>query len=230
MSQYHLTYLNREEYIASIASIEDARSIKFSIMSLKWWDERFGWYQKGCVVLSDKTNMHLSYLFYTIDRSNNYLTIHNIFTPYKQRRHGHAQLLMLLIFNIAVLQKVKRFRLTCISNSLDFYLSLGFIYWGVNRVGDFYCDLPLPVSGLNGVMQMIKESTTQELIGKSFEIISKKIANNNENLTEIQSQKYDSDVLRLDKNYLQTNFLSIKYALLEKNHKDTNEQTNITMA
>lgn len=213
MSTYHLEYLNREEYISSTTNIEDRRSIKFADMSLKWWDKKFGWYEKGCVVLSSENHVHLSYLFYKIDRYNNYLTIHNIFTPENKRRHGYAETLMLLIFKFALTQKVKRFRLTCISNSLDFYLSLGFIYWGVNSVGDFYCDLPMPVTGLEGVTQMVKNLTTQELIGKSFDIISQKTSNYSENLTPAQKLRYDNDVIRLDSNYFQKSFLEIKSSL-----------------
>jgi Acetyltransferase (GNAT) family len=213
MAIYHLEYLSREEYISSTTNIEDRRSIKFADMSLKWWDKKFGWYEKGCVVLSSEKNVHLSYLFYKIDRYNNYLTIHNIFTPENKRRHGYAESLMLLIFKFALTQKVKRFRLTCISNSLDFYLSLGFIYWGVNSVGDFYCDLPMPVTGLKGVTQMVQSLTTQELIGKSFDIISQKTSNYSKKLTTAQKLQYDNDVIRLNSNYFQESFLQIKSSL-----------------
>lgn len=208
MPQYHFTYLNRNEYITSTATIKDTRSINFADMSLKWWDKKFGWYEKGCVVLSDENDEHLCYLFYKIDRYNNYLTIHNIFTPDNQRRHGYAQELMVLIFNLAAAKKVKRFRLTCISNSLDFYLSLGFVYWGVNSIGDFYCDLPMPATGLLGVTQMVKESSMQVLIGKSFNIISKKISDHSEHLTQAQTITYDKDVIKLNANYLQKSFLN----------------------
>jgi len=213
MPAYHLEYLSREEYISSTAKIEDRRSIKFADMSLKWWDKKFGWYEKGCVVLCSDKNVHLTYLFYKIDRYNNYLTIHNIFTQENKRRHGYAKMLMLLVFKLALTQKVKRFRLTCISNSLDFYLSLGFIYWGVNSVGDFYCDLPLPLTGLKGVPKMIEDLSTQELIGKSFDIISKKTSNYSENLTAVQKMQYDNDVIRLNVNYFQKSFLEIKNSL-----------------
>ena len=213
MPQYHLEYLNRKQYTTSIDTIKDIKTINFADMSLKWWDKKLGWYQKGCVALTDDENNHLSYIFYKIDRYNNYLTIHNIFTSQINRRHGFAKMLLVLIFNIAVAEKVKRFRLTSISSSLDFYLSLGFIYWGVNSVGDYYCDLPLPLSGLAGVSAMTKDFSTLELIGKNFEIISKKIANNSENLSQTQLLKYDSDVIKLGSSYLQESFLDIKNSL-----------------
>jgi len=210
--EYHIEYLNRNEYVASTASILDTKSISFAQMSLKWWDERFGWYEKGCVVLSDSEKSHLSYLFFKIDRYNNYITIHNIFTPQISKRKGYAELLLRLIFDIAVAQKVKRFRLTCISSSLDFYLSLGFAYWGVNSVGDYYCDLPLPLSGLDGVDSMVKELSTLELIGKSLTIISEKTQEYSANLSESRAIKYKSDVFKLNKSYLQESFLAIKRA------------------
>jgi len=210
MSAYHIEYLNRENYITSIESIEDTKTIDFADMSLKWWDKKLGWYQKGCVVLRDDKNKHLSYIFYKIDRYNNYLTIHNIFTAQINRRHGYAKMLLVFIFNIAVAEKVKRFRLTSISSSLDFYLSLGFIYWGVNSVGDYYCDLPLPLSGLAGVSEMTENFSTLELIGKNLEIISKKIADNSKHLSQTQMLKYDRDVIKLNSSYMQESFLEIK--------------------
>lgn len=210
MTTYHLEYLKREEYLSSTAEIEDTKSIAFADMSLKWWDTQFGWYQKGCVALSSAEGEHLCYLFFKIDRYNNYLTIHNIFTPLISKRKGYAALLLKLIFEIALIQKVKRFRLTSISSSLDFYLSLGFVYWGVNSVGDFYCDLPLPLLGLHGVAAMIKASTVLELAGKNFDIISKKIEEHSSQLTTAQQPKYDSDVLKLGSSYLQESFFKIK--------------------
>lgn len=213
MSAYHIEYLNREKYISSIESIKDTKTIDFADMSLKWWDKKLGWYQKGCVVLKDDENKHLSYIFYKIDRYNNYLTIHNIFTAQINRRHGYAKMLLVFIFNIAVAEKVKRFRLTSISSSLDFYLSLGFIYWGVNSVGDYYCDLPLPLSGLAGVSEMTEKFSTLELIGKNLEIISKKIADNSEHLSQTQMLKYDRDIVKLNSSYMQESFLEIKNSL-----------------
>lgn len=209
MATYHLEYLNRENYIESIKTIEDKPTSNFATMSLKWWDKKFGWYAKGCVTLNSEQNTPLAYLFYKIDRYDNYLTIHNIFTPYSKRRHGYAQALMLLVFQLAAAQKVKRFRLTCVSNSLDFYLTLGFVYWGVNSVGDFYCDLPLPKEGLAGVIPMIATLSTRELIGKSLEIIYNKTYNNDTNLTKKQTLTYNNDLIKLDANYLQKKFLSI---------------------
>lgn len=212
MPEYHIEYLNRNEYVSSTATIQDSKTINFADMSLKWWDERFGWYQKGCVVLSDANNFHLCYVFYKIDRYNDYLTIHNIFTPQNKRRHGYAHILLKLIFELATTQKVKRFRLTCISNSLNFYLSLGFVYWGVNSVGDYYCDLPLPLLGLDGVREMVDDSTVKELIGKSLDVISKKTREYSQDLSAVQTVKYDSDVVKLGESYLQESFLAIKEA------------------
>jgi len=213
VTTYHLEYLKREEYLSSTAEIEDTKSIAFADMSLKWWDTQFGWYQKGCVALSSAEGEHLCYLFFKIDRYNNYLTIHNIFTPLISKRKGYAALLLKLIFEIALIQKVKRFRLTSISSSLDFYLSLGFVYWGVNSVGDYYCDLPLPLCGLDGIHTMITEQSTLQLIGKSLQVISQKVQEYSKELTVKQKIKYDNDLLKLNSSYLEEYFLEIRDSL-----------------
>lgn len=210
MPVHHLEYLNRNEYITSIDTIKDSNTLSFANMSLKWWDKKFGWYIKGCVALTDIDNNHLCYIFYKIDRYNEYITIHNIFTPLLERRNGYANILLTLIFDLAVTQKVSRFRLTSISKSLDFYLSLGFVYWGVNSVGDYYCDLPMPFDGLSGVEYMIKNTSNTILIGKKFDKIYAKVENNSTNLNASKTLIYDSDLLKLGTHYLLETLVDIK--------------------
>jgi hypothetical protein len=126
------------------------------------------------------------------------------------RRQGYAHILMDMIFHLALSQKVTRFRLTSISKSLDFYLSLGFVYWGVNSVGDFYCDLPMPKDGLEGVKVMTETFTSSELMGKKMEIIYKKIQEHSSHLTQKQTLLYNTDVIKLNKSYLQNSFLEMR--------------------
>lgn len=208
MSQYNLVSLNRNEYLIAIDQLEQDKSLRFAKMSLSWWDKLYGWHTKGCCVLTDEQNRHLCYIFFKIDKFNDYITIHNIFTPDVNRRRGYANILLEIIFDLAVAKKVKRFRLTCISKSLDFYLALGLVYWGVNSVGDFYCDLPMPKDGLGGIKEMIIQRSIPELIGAEFATINNKINNNSLCLTAKQTQLYESDLLRLKENYLLSDFLA----------------------
>lgn len=198
---YHLQYLSRQEYLSSIETIQDPRTMKFATMCLEWWDRQFGWYTKGCITLSDETDLHLSYIFFKIDRTNEYITIHNIFTQLSMRQKGYARELLTMVFDAALSLHVKRFKLTSISNSLDFYLALGFIYWGVNRVGDYYCDLPMPYEGLKGVKRMTQTSTTSELLGKKCEKIYAKVENNDTRLSDPQTLVYTIDLLKMKSGY-----------------------------
>ncbi|MDA3946632.1 MAG: GNAT family N-acetyltransferase [Helicobacteraceae bacterium] len=206
MLLYHLKQLDRNEYIASVATIHDPRTLKFADMSMKWWDRYYSWRAHGCMVLSDKENAHLCYIFYKIDRHLNYMTIHNIFTPLIQRRKGYAQALLSMVFDVAVAQNVKRFRLTSISNSLDFYLSLGFVYWGVNSVGDYYCNLPIPAEGLDGLSEMVLGSETKALLGNAAASIHTKTDGNETRLSDQQGLIYDSDLIKMGKNYMLSAF------------------------
>lgn len=210
MPNYHLEYLNRENYITSMETIEDSRTLKFANMSLNWWDKEFGWYTKGCIALTNEQNIHLCYIFFKIDRHNEYITIHNVFTQLSMRRNGYARELLKMVFDFALSLHVRRFKLTSISNSLDFYLSMGFVYWGVNSVGDYYCDLPMPFDGLNGVKFMTNTSDTTALLGKKFEKIYAKVSNNDMNLTETQNVTYKEDLLRMEASYMLKELLEIK--------------------
>lgn len=202
MEAYHLIHLDRQAYLDSTAKIIDLRTQNFAKMSLAWWDKHFNWKVHGCFVLADAQQTHLSYIFYIIDRYGNYLTIHNIFTPQAQRRKGYAKMLLSMIFDVALLRHVRRFKLTSISNSLDFYLSLGFVYWGINSVGDYYCDLPLPDAGLDGVDAMVITSTVAILAGKSLEKIYFKVKENELKLSSKQNGIYKKDQEKMKAHYL----------------------------
>lgn len=210
MPKFHLASLDRNDYIASTNTIGDERSLRFADMSMKWWDRHFSWRAQGCTVLCDEQENHLCYLFYKIDRHNNYITIHNIFTPAILRRKGYAETLLSMAMALAATTDVKRFRLTSISRSLDFYLSLGFIYWGVNSVGDYYCDLPLPKNGLEGVEAMIAGAETVELLGNASASIYKKTHANEAGLSEKQTRIYESDLLKMGGSYRHDAFQTAK--------------------
>lgn len=210
MPHFHLEYLSRENYIDSIETIEDIKTSKFANMCLNWWDKQLGWYANGCIALSDEKNDHLCYIFFKIDRYKEYVTIHNLFTPLLLRRNGYAYELLKAVFEIALDKYVKRFKLSSISKSLDFYLSLGFIYWGINRVGDYYCDLPLPKLGLDGVKEMTTNCDTDELLGKKCNFIFDKVTDNKAKLTSLKLIEYENDVEKMGGSFMLEKLLEIK--------------------
>jgi len=201
MPPYHLVQLDRQAYLLSTSTIADEKTLKFSKMSLEWWDKHFFWSKYHCIVLADENEEHLCYIFCKTDRYRQYITIHNIFTPLVQRRKGYAHELLKMVFDIAVTQNVGRFRLTSISTSLDFYLSLGFIYWGINSVGDYYCDLPVPAKGLGGLQGMTDTLGTAALTGASLGTIFKKVKNDDKQLNSTQSRLYEQDKHRMKRGY-----------------------------
>lgn len=193
MLTYQLKTLSRDDYLSSIENIEDPKSLGFARHSLKWWDRHFSWKKGGCVVLCDKENNHLCYIFYKIDRYRDYLTIHHLFTPLKYRRSGYAKVLLNRVFLKANSMNVKRFRATCVPQSLDFYLSLGFAYWGLTPTKNYYCDLPIPEKGLEDLGAMILRTSTKQLIGTRKNAICSKIKNNEKELNDLEQRRYDSD-------------------------------------
>jgi hypothetical protein len=126
------------------------------------------------------------------------------------RRNGYAQELLKMVFAFAMTLHVKRFKLTSISNSLDFYLSMGFTYWGVNSVGDYYCDLPMPFDGLGGVGFMTLNSDALTLIGRKLEKIHTKVIDNNIHLSDLQNVIYENDLIKMGKSYMLDELLYIK--------------------
>jgi hypothetical protein len=199
---YHLENLNRNAYLDSISHIKDEKSVRFATLALNWWDRHFSWKAHGCVILSNEKNEHLSYIFYKIDRYDEYITIHNIFTPLEFRRNGYGHRLFRLVFQMAEEKNVSRFRITCVPQSLDFYMTMGFVYWGINSQGDYYCDLPLPKGGIDHVDEMVKETAPQKLAGKHLNAIISKVKGNIEQLDDVQTMVYTKHAKKLAESYL----------------------------
>jgi len=198
----HLDHLDRKAYIDSIAKITDPKTVRFATMSMEWWDRHFSWKAQGCVALTNESGEHLSYIFYKIDRYHEYMTIHNIFTPLDERRKGYAYELLSTVFDLAHTAHVKRFRLVSISRSLDFYLALGFVYWGLNSVGDYYCDLPMPTTGLSGLADMVDKADMAFLVGRRLEKIYAKVNGNELKLTDEKSLIFETDKLKMKHFYM----------------------------
>ena len=215
MQTLHLEHLDRNAYIDSIAQIKDKKSLGFANMALKWWDRHFSWNAHGCIALTNEKEEHLSYIFYKIDRYHEYITIHNIFTPLKFRRHGYASQLFELVFKIAEKNHISRFRITCVPQSLSFYLTLGFVYWGINTQGDYYCDLPLPEGGIDKIEKMIKNSEPEELAGKYLNSIISKVKGNVEELDDLQKAQYKEDKKKLAESYLYDELMLIEEEKLD---------------
>lgn len=198
---YHLNNLNRNAYNESILTHCDERTFGFAFLARDWWDRHFSWREHGCIVLCDEEENHLAYIFYKIDRYNDYLTIHNLFTPHSLRRHGYGYELLKLIVDGAIQKSVKRIQMSCVSSALDFYLSMGFVYWGLNSVGDYYCNLPLSMESLDDLDKMIEESSIASLLGTQSQKIFNKVENNQLHLEKEQQQIYNSDMLKLQEHY-----------------------------
>jgi GNAT superfamily N-acetyltransferase len=208
--KFHITHLDREAYLSSVAVIGDLRTRRFAELSLHWWDRHFSWRAQGCSVLCNEQNDHLCYLFYKIDRYGDYITFHNIFTPKAERRQGYASALLGMIFSLAVSKHVRRFRITCVSQALDFYLPLGFAYWGVNSIGDYYCDLPVPDSGLDGLDAMVRNTDTETLAGSAAASIRNKVDDNEMHLDAEQVKIYDNDVQKMGRRYMHDAFNALE--------------------
>jgi len=189
--------LSREEYLLSIDTIADPGSRRFADQALAWWDRHFSWKATGCNVLIDQEGTHLCYLFSKTDRYGEYLTIYNLLTPLIQRRKGYAHELLRLSIALALKNHVRRINFSSVSASLDFYISLGFIYWGINDIGDYYCDLPIPSNGLDGMEKMTRTTEIQLLAGKKLDKICQKVQGNEENLTAEQSIRLADDQAKL---------------------------------
>ncbi|MDD5052984.1 MAG: GNAT family N-acetyltransferase [Sulfuricurvum sp.] len=197
----HISQLTRDEYITSINSISDSESRRFANQSLAWWDRHFSWKAQACDVLVGEDESHLCYIFSKTDQYGQYLSVYNLFTPLSQQRNGYAHELLRLIIQRALSKHVRRINFCSVPDALDFYIALGFMFWGINDIGDYYCDLPIPKEGLEGFDNMINTLNLKSLIGEKVEKIYAKIHNNEIKLTQKQLIRYTHDRIKLEQKY-----------------------------
>jgi GNAT superfamily N-acetyltransferase len=189
--------LTRDEYIDSISLILDPPSQRFADQAKSWWDRHFSWKTQGCDVLVDEQGHHVSYIFSKMDRYHEYLIIYNLFTPKHDQRHGHAHALLDHVISRSLDNNVKRITFSSVSDSLDFYLSLGFVFWGINTIGDYHCDLPIPKEGLIGFDSMVHTIDLEVLAGKHLEKIYAKVHGNEDKLSPKQALRHQKDCVKL---------------------------------
>jgi hypothetical protein len=192
--------LNREEYLTSVKKIGDFKTLEFSKSSLDWWDNYYSWENFPPLCLTHN-NKHLCYLFFNISKNNEYLTIHNIFTPYKHRTKGYAYKLLKYLFIFLSDKKIKRFKLSCVSSSLDFYNKLGLEYWGVNELSQYYCDFKMPLLDIKEIPQIVKDSNLNEINDERILKIYESLKNNGSTFDEKHSENFKNSKEKLMNKY-----------------------------
>ena len=188
--------LNRDEYLISVKKIEDFKSLSFSKNALEWWDNYYSWEKFPPLCLSDKKK-HFCYLFYNISKDNEYLTIHNLLTPNTHRSHGYAYQLLKHLFSHLSQNKIKRFKMNCVSSSLDFYNKLGLEYWGINDLSQYYCDFKMPIKDISEIPQIVKDSKLSEISDERIMQIFEKLKNNGTQLEEKMIDKFEDSKEKL---------------------------------
>ncbi|MBN2823770.1 MAG: hypothetical protein JXQ76_00480, partial [Campylobacterales bacterium] len=106
-----------------------------------------------------------------------YLTIHNIFTPYPHRYHGYAKEMLKILFDTLESNTIERVKLYAVSSSIDFYMKLGLDFWGVNELGQYYSDFPMP-QNLEDIPFQMLHPHLEMLSTKRLDAIYHKLQNN----------------------------------------------------
>ena len=193
--------LNRDEYLISVKKIADFKSLSFSKNALDWWDSYYSWEKFPPLCLLNNKEKHVCYLFYSISNDNEYLTIHNLLTPHKHRSYGYAYTLLKYLFSHLSTNKIKRFKMNCVSSSLDFYNKLGLEYWGINDLSQYYCNFKMPILDISEIPQIVKDSNLSELSDEKIIQIYEKLKNNGTKLEEKMTDKFGESKEKLEGKY-----------------------------
>lgn len=193
--------LNREEYLISVKKIADFKSLCFSKEALEWWDNYYSWEKFPPLCLLDDKEKHVCYLFYNISNDNEYLTIHNLLTPNTHRSYGYAYKLLKYLFSHVSNNKIRRFKMNCVSSSLDFYNKLGLEYWGINDLSQYYCDYKMPLLDISEIPQIVKDSNLSEISDERIMQIYEKFKNNSRKVEEKMADKFEELKEKLEGKY-----------------------------
>lgn len=193
--------LDRDEYLNSIKKITHYESLKFAKQALDWWDNYYSWSKFPCLVLT-KNNQHISYLFFTISKNSEYLTIHNILTPKEFRGNGYAFNLLDELFCEFTNKTVERFKMFCVSSSISFYNRVGLNYWGVNTLGQYYSDFEMPSHSILEIPKIIKNTKIDDLKESKVKYIYDKVKSNGKEFEELEVLKHLEVMELMDKKYL----------------------------
>lgn len=189
--------LNRDEYLISVKKIADFKSLSFSKNALEWWDNYYSWEKFPPLCLINDKKKHVCYLFYSISKDNEYLTIHNLLTPNTHRSHGYAYQLLKHLFSHFSQNKIRRFKMNCVTSSLDFYNKLGLEYWGINDLSQYYCDFKMPLLDISEIPQIVKDSKLSEISDERIMQIFEKLKNNGTELEEKMIDKFEDSKEKL---------------------------------
>ncbi len=193
--------LTRNEFLESAQSIEDYKSLSFSKHCLDWWDAYFSWTKFPPLCLVDEEEEHVCYLFYSISKNNEYLTIHNLLTPKANRFNGYAKEMLTHLFQKVASQNIQRFKMYCVSSSLIFYSKLGLEYWGVNELGQYYCDYKMPKESIEEIPSIVQDFSFEEISDNTLLEIYEKLKNNGNNLVDKKLEVYEDCIESLQDKY-----------------------------
>ncbi|MEA2029183.1 MAG: GNAT family N-acetyltransferase [Campylobacterota bacterium] len=173
----HTQTLNRQQYIDSTMQMSHLATLEFAKQALDWWDDYYSWERDPCLVLYEGEEA-ICYLFYHISKNSDYLTIHNIFTPHNHRFHGYASKILQILFDDKVsYHTIERVKLYSVSSSIEFYLKLGLDFWGVNEIGQYYSDFPMP-KNLADIPNQMQHPHLERLLPKRLDNIYAKLQKN----------------------------------------------------
>jgi hypothetical protein len=193
--------LSREEYLSSIKKINNYESLKFAKQSLDWWDNYYSWIKFPPLSLRENGE-DLAYLFYSIAKDDSYLTIHNLLTPKKFRGSGYAFIILEELFKELSNGSIERFKMFCVSSSLKFYNKIGLNYWGVNSIGQYYCDFEMPTEDIFQIKKIVSKTIIDDISKENLNYIYNKVKTNGEDFEELDILKHQESILFMKNRYL----------------------------
>ena len=196
-----IKHLNPEQYLQSTSSITHIGSKEFATQAYEYCNNFIKWEEFPCISL-EVDNRIVCYLFYHLSKDKRYLSIDNILTDFEYRHNGYAKYLLSFLFKKfsqgSITQRVKMY---CVSSSLKFYMKLGVDFWGVNHLGQYYTEFPIPKNGIDEIKTLMKNETLSTLYKRELQSIYKKLKLNGSSFNKNEKEVFDNSLKLLKNRY-----------------------------
>lgn len=193
--------LSPEQYLQLTSKITHTGSKEFAFQAYEYCNKFIKWDKFPCISL-EVDNIVVCYLFYHLSKDKRYLSIDNILTDFEYRHNGYAKYMLSFLFKKfskgSITQRVKMY---CVSSSLEFYMKLGVDFWGVNHIGQYYTEFPIPKNGIDEIKTLMKNETLSTLYKREVQSIYKKLELNGRSFNKKEKEVFDNSLKLLKNRY-----------------------------
>lgn len=89
----------------------------------------------------------------------------------------------------------------CVATSVQFYMKLGMDFWGVNTLGQYYTEFPMPKNHINEIPKLMENENLSTLSLEELNILYSKLGENGATFNKKEKDAFENCLLILGRRY-----------------------------